>query len=177
MKACTKCRVVKPFEDFAPNKRTKDKLQSWCKSCKYAHDKMKRETDLDYKEARKNYWKSEKYKATRKAYLATEIGRRIIKNNRVKQKQDIARRRNYRIFYKLKSQNRVPGWVTPKECLPFYQLANSLGGEYVVDHIVPLRSNLVCGLHTPENLQVITKSQNEEKGVSLDEKWWPVKTR
>ena len=33
-----------------------------------------------------------------------------------------------------------------------------------VDHIIPLTSNTVCGLHTPENLRVIPALHNQRKG-------------
>lgn len=35
--------------------------------------------------------------------------------------------------------------------------------KWEVDHIIPLKSELVCGLHTVENLQVITQKQNRQK--------------
>jgi 5-methylcytosine-specific restriction endonuclease McrA len=41
---------------------------------------------------------------------------------------------------------------------------------FEVDHVIPLNGKDVCGLHTPTNLQVLTKTQNRSKGnkVCLD---------
>ena len=33
-----------------------------------------------------------------------------------------------------------------------------------VDHVIPLRNRLVCGLHTQFNLQLLTPTENMRKG-------------
>lgn len=73
---------------------------------------------------------------------------------------------NRRAMYKKSS----PQWITKehkKEILSLYKEAKQktmlFGVVYEVDHIIPIRSKKVCGLHVPWNLQVITRDQNRSK--------------
>lgn len=43
-------------------------------------------------------------------------------------------------------------------------ISNMTGIKHHVDHIVPLNSTIVCGLHCESNLRIITASENLEKG-------------
>lgn len=54
-----------------------------------------------------------------------------------------------------------PKWVDEEKLLEFYKLAKELGLE--VDHIIPIKHDLVCGLHVPWNLQLLTRSENAKK--------------
>jgi hypothetical protein len=69
-----------------------------------------------------------------------------------------------------KHRDATPPWLTRKqksEIRQLYQIAITMtqttGEQYVVDHIVPLRSDTVCGLHVAWNLRVITQEENLKK--------------
>jgi hypothetical protein len=75
--------------------------------------------------------------------------------------------------YKTKKINRKPVWANKKKMICFYREAKKLtqetGTPHHVDHIVPLRSAIVSGLHCEANLQVITWRDNVVKG----NRYWP----
>lgn len=75
---------------------------------------------------------------------------------------------------KRRHRNATPKWITVGQKLAMRQLylqameLTKLTGErYVVDHIVPLLSDEVCGLHVPWNLRVITQEENLKKSNKL----------
>lgn len=68
----------------------------------------------------------------------------------------------------------TPPWLTKEQKADMKQLyigaqrLTKLTGErYVVDHIVPLINEDVCGLHVPWNLRVITQDENLVKSNKL----------
>lgn len=62
----------------------------------------------------------------------------------------------------------VPKWANMDLIKSIYIQASKLkietGEKWEVDHIVPIKSKLVCGLHCESNLRVIPKVMNREKG-------------
>jgi len=67
----------------------------------------------------------------------------------------------------------IPAWADMKEIRAIYETAKrqtlSTGVEHHVDHIVPLQSEIVCGLHVSHNLQVLTADENRRKQNFLEE--------
>lgn len=62
----------------------------------------------------------------------------------------------------------VPRWVNVSAIREIYRQAATMSGVHV-DHIVPLVSPIVCGLHVPENLQILPASEN----MSKSNRYWP----
>ena len=72
-----------------------------------------------------------------------------------------------------RKRNAVPTWYDAEKVRRLYTLAAQLtttsGVEYHVDHIVPLVSRAVSGLHWHGNMQVIERTTNQAKGNRV----WP----
>ena len=145
----------------------------WIKSnetrADYFRDYNKREDVKD----RKNEWYQENREtvinnaATRPAHVLREYRNAWKANNKTQVLADNKVRRR-------KHREATPPWLTRKqksEIRQLYQIAITMtqttGEQYVVDHIVPLRSHEVCGLHVPWNLRVITQEENLKKSNKL----------
>lgn len=85
------------------------------------------------------------------------ISKRWQDNNKPRRAANEAKRRSGK-------RMATPSWLTEEDhqaILKIYEYANSLG--FHVDHIVPLKHKLVCGLHVPWNLQPLSPSENVKK--------------
>ena len=75
--------------------------------------------------------------------------------------------------YEAQKINTTPKWANKLEISEIYKRARYLtkltGVQYHVDHIVPLKSKFVCGLHVPVNLEPIPAEINKAKSNLV----WP----
>lgn len=137
-------------------------------------------------EARKEYFKTSEvvkeikrryYERNRELVIARAAARPPEEKRRGQQKWKAANVLYVRADTKnrrRKHRQATPKWLTPqqrREMRELYKIAITMtkttGEPYVVDHIVPLRSDTVCGLHVPWNLRVITQEENLKKSNRL----------
>jgi hypothetical protein len=169
VKCCSQCKTEKSVVDFGTDRSKKDGRCSACKLCvrrkaaEWAANNPERKKANDAKLHKVRYATNpEKERQRRKDWRENnpEYFRTYVDNNRGAHNARVARRD----ALKLKA---TPVWADQKAISGLYltarQLTESARVEYEVDHIVPLRSRLVCGLHCDANLRIITKTENGAK--------------
>ena len=96
----------------------------------------------------------------------------ISKLSTERNKRDDVRAERIALYNKRRcsKSSRTPPWLTKEhfeQIKSIYQKAQALkdftGEDWDVDHIVPLRGELVSGLHVPWNLRVIRSEENRKK--------------
>ena len=160
-KICTVCKTEKPMVAFPNRTSSKDGKYCQCKDCVRVYNNATKERralhHLNNRQARitrmREYHK-ENYDVLK--YKHSEYK----KNNRHIFSFNDAKRRA------LKARATV-SWANLDVIRLMYADASALG--YHVDHIVPLNSDNVCGLHCEANLQLLSASDNISKG----NRWWP----
>jgi len=80
-------------------------------------------------------------------------------------------REAYQATRRARAASAVPAWVDKKAIAKVYREAARLtfetGIPHDVDHIVPVISRFVCGLHVPWNLRAIPSAENRAKSNKL----------
>ena len=90
----------------------------------------------------------------------SEVIKTYYNKHRAKRLHDAALRR-------AEKKRKTPAWANLKKIERIYQLsawASKFTDEPLeVDHIIPLKGDLISGLHVEHNLQIISKSENRAK--------------
>jgi len=181
---------MQPASGFRFRAASRDKLTSWCIACeshknKKWRSKNKRRTAVYMAEYRKKNFARlkeqtlayrlkhpEKTAADAAAYRSANKEKyKAMFSAWTKANAAYCQARNAaREATKLKA---TPAWADEFFIEEIYDLATrrtkATGIKWSVDHIVPLRSKIVCGLHVPDNLRVIPSSANFSKG----NRHWP----
>ena len=186
-KTCTKCKEVKSLDLYSPQSAKKDGKKSWCKSCcsglyrAYAKSKAGRTVIDSWNAAnldkKRNHFKTfyEKNKDQQRLRVAE-----YAKANpeKVKLSRAVSKAKNIKSVYARNNartnlmRQATPAWADVKAITSFYKTAELMrqqGQKVCVDHIVPLVSKRVCGLHVQHNLQVLSVSENSKKS----NRFWP----
>jgi hypothetical protein len=174
VKVCTKCATPKASNEYARDASKKDGLYSSCKACTTrtlgssildASRQWKKRNREHIKEYKRSLYVAHPRppkdptapKRAKKAWKRRNPSRVIA---------DRARRR-------AKECRATPTWANEFFMREAYELARRrskiFGFKWHVDHVVPLRSSMVCGLHVHFNLRVISGRENQRKGNRL----WP----
>lgn len=160
LRVCKTCGVEKQIESFTKNSRCKDGVTHKCLSCsaEYHSEYYRNNTEQRAKAQKKSV-------AKRRAE-----GKDVNKPSREYNKRNPEYKRFYASQRKAHVKIATPSWLTgPQKAhiKRIYKLAqvmkDATGSDYHVDHIIPLRGENVCGLHVPENLQVLRADLNLSK--------------
>lgn len=172
-KFCHRCKTVKLRTEFYKDKTRTDGLYSYCKICTKSHV---RKWELDNPEKRAinaKRWadnNQEKRKQISNDWVTRNKDQhlKICKNWKLKNKGKLSLYSAKRRVAKL---NAIPIFANLIEIEKIYVQAAKMRQEGLnveVDHIVPLISKQVCGLHVEWNLQIIDATANRKKGNKLN---------
>lgn len=145
MKACSRCGVTKELVDFHSEPRVNDGRTASCRLCLNQRSFVWNEANRDKRRTWNARWNNANL--TKCSVISA--------NHRAAKLQA------------------TPSWADQSTIACYYSVAAMLTREglhqWGVDHIVPLQSKRVCGLHTQANLQLLTHSDNAAKG----NRHWP----
>jgi hypothetical protein len=168
-------------EDISAQRRAyrednKEEVRAFARAYKASHKEELKAYRESRKDVTKAYRESRKEEASawHRVYYAT-YRERISAQSRIWRNANpekcVATLARYRAS-KLKA---TPKWSEKTDIESIYaestMRSKTEGVKYQVDHIVPLQSELVCGLHCFANLQILTRAENIRKG----NRHWPGK--
>lgn len=183
-KKCSKCGQVKPFDNFYPDPGKKDGRTSQCKACmreyrrEYWWKNREREKEKsrqryhrnadEYREkSRENYWRNVERERERRRRWVQRNRELNLNTMRCCYHKNPSRYIARSAERRAAKRQATPIWLTTEHLQELHEIYENCPPGWHVDHIVPLISAVVCGLHVPWNLQYLTPQENRAKGNRL----------
>lgn len=161
-KKCYCCGEVKPMEMFSKHPGMKDGRINKCKQCHVEYVKRRRS------EMSKSDLKAERHAEYEKCILNGSRKRMMSLKEKRESTDPLGRKIvSLRYFHKkranVKHQTELDDLVFDEAIRLCHKRAELLGGEWWIDHPVPIKGKSVCGLHNAFNMQVVPRKWNESK--------------
>jgi hypothetical protein len=172
-KTCSTCHTPKHLSDFYV---CGGRIRARCKSCCRLKAETKREDRRAYRatynqrnpNAFRDWWaknRDHNLERCRRYHQQNKESRAAAYARWAKANPDAV---NALVAKRISAKKRaIPPWADLKAVRAFYaealRLTRETGIRHEVDHIYPLQSDVVCGLHCEANLRVITKVENQRK--------------
>lgn len=188
-KTCPNCKQIKSVSAFSRRAKSLDGLQPKCKACCAVLKKDWSAKNVDHvtayqaeyskvyrmenatrlADAKRQYHSENSAAITAKVLLWQKANpERVNAKNRQWERQNPAKSNAKSACRRARILKATPKWADSVAIAKVYERAAEMG-EVHVDHVVPLKSKFVCGLHVPANLEIIPKSDNLAKSNRV----WP----
>lgn len=153
-KICSRCKEKQSYSNFSINKHRADGFNNECKPCYNSRY-------LERTQGSKRY---NKFNGSKQEYNTSYYKKHYQNNKGYYRNKCAIRERNL--------QQATPNWGIAFFIQEAYHLAQKrsklFNFSWEVDHIIPINSEFVCGLHVEHNLQVVPTKWNRAKSNQWD---------
>jgi hypothetical protein len=184
MKTCNTCKTGKPLVDFYKSKSGRLGTMARCKTCVLEEMRIAYATNPEPKKRQSAAWKAshpgatyannkknralypDKRKPVERAYRQRHPDRMLARTRAWRAKHPGIGAAYVAKYFASRLQA-TPPWADLDKIKAIYaeaaRLTKATGIRHEVDHIHPLQSKVMCGLHVPANLQILPMSENRSK--------------
>lgn len=179
MKYCSRCKTEKPYSEFGLKKETKDGYRYCCRKCASNMETEKRRSNKTarasanaaakkYREKMKSSINLDEYREKNKQSCRRYYHSNLAASREASKRWRLENKEHKRFMNTMRKKyvkQQTPIWANVKKIRQIY--LNCPDGMHV-DHVIPLKGKLVCGLHVENNLQYLTPLENIKKNNSFD---------